>query len=88
MNLSYTIDTLFTFYFIVIIFRCFLTWIPNLEWEKQPLKGLCAITDPFLTIFRRIIPSAGGLDFSPIVALIVLQIIQQILVSGLRNMGL
>ena len=88
MNLSYTVNTLFTFYFILIIFRCFLSWIPNIDWQKQPVKGLCAITDPFLDLFRRIIPSAGGLDFSPIVALIVLQIAQQIIVTGLRSAGL
>lgn len=88
MNLSYTINTLLNFYFFIIIFRCFLTWIPNIDWEKQPLKGIRLITDPFLEIFRRIIPSAGGLDFSPIVALIVLQIIQQILVASLRSMGI
>ena len=88
MNLSYTVNTLLNFYFIIIILRCFLTWIPNLDWFSQPLKTIAAITDPFLNLFRRIIPSVGGLDFSPIVALIVLQIIQQGLVIALRTAGL
>lgn len=88
MNLSYTIDTLFTFYFILIILNCFLTWIPNIDMEKQPIKSLRTITEPFLGLFRKFIPPVGGLDFSPVVALIALQIIQQLIVFNLRAMGL
>jgi uncharacterized protein YggT (Ycf19 family) len=45
----------------------------------QFLRDIC---EPFLRIFRRIIPSFGGLDFSPILAIISLQIINRILVEG------
>jgi YggT family protein len=40
------------------------------------------ISEPFLRIFRRVIPSFGGLDLSPILAIITLQIINSILVKG------
>ena len=45
----------------------------------QFLRDIC---EPFLRIFRRVIPSFGGLDFSPILAIISLQIINRILVEG------
>jgi YggT family protein len=45
----------------------------------QFLRDIC---EPFLRIFRRIIPSFGGFDFSPILAIISLQIINRILVEG------
>jgi YggT family protein len=46
------------------------------------LGFLCDICEPFLRIFRRVIPSFGGLDFSPLLAIISLQIINSILVKG------
>jgi YggT family protein len=44
------------------------------------LRDIC---EPFLRIFRRIIPSFGGLDFSPILAIVTLQIVNSIVVNGL-----
>lgn len=76
------IHNIFYFYFILIILRIFLTWLPNIDWYQQPFKGLREVTDIYLDIFRRFIPPVGGLDFSPIVAIIVLQILQG-LVTGL-----
>jgi len=46
----------------------------------QFLRDTC---EPFLRLFRRIIPSFGGLDFSPLLALITLQLVNQVLVEGL-----
>lgn len=87
--LSRFVNQLFYFYFILLIVRIFLTWIPNIDWDSQPYKGIRAITDPFLNIFRGIIPPIGGaLDISPILAFIVLQILQGIVVGLLSGMGL
>jgi YggT family protein len=44
------------------------------------LRDIC---EPFLRIFRRIIPSFGGLDFSPILAIVTLQIVNSVVVNGL-----
>lgn len=74
------INNIFNLYFFLIILRIFLSWIPNIQWENQPWKTIREITDMYLNLFRRIIPPFNGLDFSPIVALIVLQIIQNIVI--------
>lgn len=76
------INNIFYFYFLLIILRIFLTWIPNIDWYQQPFRAIREVTDLYLNIFRRFIPPVGGLDFSPIVAIIVLQIIQG-LITGL-----
>lgn len=76
------IGNIFYFYFILIILRIFLTWIPNIDWYQQPFRALREVTDMYLNIFRRFIPPIGGLDFSPIIAIIVLQILQG-LITGL-----
>ena len=46
----------------------------------QFLRDTC---EPFLRLFRRIIPSFGAIDFSPLLALITLQIVNRVLVEGL-----
>lgn len=81
MYLVKLIDNIFYFYFLLIIVRIFLTWIPNIDWFQQPFKAVREVTDIYLNVFRRIIPPFGGLDFSPIVAIIVLQLIQVLVVS-------
>lgn len=78
VGLANGINNIFNLYFFLIILRIFLSWIPSVRWEKQPWLTLREITDMYLNLFRRIIPPFGGLDFSPIVALIVLQIVQNI----------
>jgi YggT family protein len=44
------------------------------------LRDVC---EPFLRIFRQVIPAFGGLDFSPILAIFTLQIINSLVVNGL-----
>jgi len=44
------------------------------------LRDIC---EPFLRIFRRIVPAFGGIDFSPILAIFTLTILNSILVNGL-----
>lgn len=53
-----------------------MSWLPNINWEAQPIKFVRIITDAYLDIFRRFIPPFGGLDFSPIVALLFLNLLQ------------
>ena len=81
------INQLFYFYGILILIRIFLTWIPTIDWEAQPMKALRMSTDVYLDLFRSLIPPFGGLDFSPIIAIIVLQIIQVILSSFVSSIA-
>lgn len=85
MFLVKVVNNIFNFYFILIILRIFLTWIPTIDWNQQPIKSVREVTDLYLDIFRKFIPPFGGLDFSPIIAIIVLQIIQSLIVSVLAS---
>jgi uncharacterized protein YggT (Ycf19 family) len=44
------------------------------------LRDVC---EPYLRIFRRIVPMAGMLDFSPIVAILVLTLVNAVIVEGI-----
>jgi hypothetical protein len=59
--ISRLINQLFYFYYLILIVRIFLTWIPNIDWDSQPFAFLRSITDPFLNVFRGIIPPIGGI---------------------------
>ena len=73
------VNDLFYIYYLIIIIRIFLTWIPTIDLDAQPMKLMRDITDPYLNFFRAFIPPFGGLDFSPIIALLVLNILQSIM---------
>lgn len=75
-RINHFINTLIYFYSIIIVLRIFLTWLPSIDWDKQPVKFVRMITDPYLEAFRRFLPPLGGLDFSPIVALLFLNFLQ------------
>ena len=82
MSVSRIIYTLFNFYFLLIIIRIFLSWIPSIDWQQQPTRFVREITDAYLDIFRRFIPPVGMVDFSPIIAILVLQLLQTVIVSA------
>lgn len=73
----YAIANCFNIYIWMIIIRCFLTWIPGLNWDNPILFALRSATDIYLDLFRKIIPPIGGfLDISPVIALFALMFIQ------------
>jgi YggT family protein len=59
-------------YLSIIIVRLLLTWFPNIDWMQQIVGFLSPITDPYLNLFR-FIPPVGGLDLSPMLAILALQ---------------
>lgn len=76
------IQTLLSFiniYSVLLIVRILLTWFQTMEWANQVAGFLSPITDPYLNIFRSFIPPIGGLDLSPILAIILLNFIGQML---------
>ena len=48
--------------------------LPYARWSSEILGFLRDVCEPYLAIFRRFIPALGPIDFSPIVAIFVLQI--------------
>ena len=70
----------FNVYSAAILIRIILSWLPVNPYNSL-IRFICDITDPYLNIFRRILPPspAIGLDFSPILAIIALQVIEYLL---------
>jgi YggT family protein len=84
--LATTLATFVQIYVALMIFRVLLTWFPNINWYDPPFSILSQLTDPYLNLFRSIIPPLGGIDFSPMIAFIVLQFGSQILLGLLTSL--
>ena len=48
--------------------------IPYNRWSDAVLTFLRDVSEPLLRVFRKVLPSFGGLDLSPMVAIIVVQL--------------
>ena len=68
-------DTL-RIYSLLLLVRVLLTWFPSIDWSNGILSALCSITDPYLNIFRGVIPPIGGFDISSILAFLLLNFLQ------------
>ena len=82
------VGALFLVYIILILIRVLLSWIPRMPYSptlRAVLDFITETTDPYLNLFRRVIPPIGGggfgLDLSPMIGLIVLFILRGIVVS-------
>lgn len=84
--LAQTLSTFVSFYLVLMFIRILLSWFPNINWYDPPFSVLSQLTDPYLNIFRSIIPPLGGIDFSPIIAIFALQFAAQLLTQVLGSM--
>ena len=56
------------------------SWVPQIK-NNIIVEFLEVICEPYLKLFRKIIPPIGMLDISPVVALIVLSLLQNFIVT-------
>lgn len=69
---------IFTLYSLAFIARAFLSWF-RAGYDHPVARFLVQITEPLLAPLRRYISPRGGLDFTPMVALLILWIVEQLL---------
>jgi YggT family protein len=65
-------------YTMVVFLAVVLSWF-RLSPENPVVRLARALTEPVLEPIRKILPSAGGLDFSPLVLLLGLQLLRRLL---------
>jgi YggT family protein len=82
------VSAVFLVYFILIFIRILLSWIPRMPyypWLRTTVDFVHQVVDPYLNLFRRLLPPLGvggmGFDLSPILAIIVLSIVWRVVVS-------
>ena len=72
-------------YAILLIVRILLSWIRHNPYQPV-IKFIYEVSEPYLKLFRRIIPPIGMMDLSPIVALLVLDYVIRPLVINILNL--
>lgn len=81
MRIGFILYRLVDFYELLILATCILSWFPARGLLGDIYQALRRVTDPFIDIFRRIIPNVGGqgmsIDFSPMLAIVVLDLIKR-----------
>jgi YggT family protein len=82
------VDVFIGVYVLLILAFIILSWIrlPYSVWLNRIQRFLYDICDPYLRIFRRFVPPLGPLDLSPMLAVIVLIVLQQIIHSVLNRL--
>jgi YggT family protein len=82
-NLGSVVSAVGGFYGFLIIAYVLMSWLPMNGGIVQDIHGvLGSLVEPYLGLFRRFIPPMGGMDFSPIIAIVLLQF----LVRGLAGL--
>jgi YggT family protein len=84
MNLLlYVLCVLLQIYYVILIIRIVLSWVPSVPEPVRPLaRGVRAVTDPLLIPLRGLIPSirmgAMAIDVSPILLFLAIVILQRV----------
>jgi YggT family protein len=85
-DLANIIDKTFLVLTIAIVARALITWVPNLIDPRGPIaEFLYTITEPILAPIRSVMPRMGMFDFTPMIAIILLQVIREILIRAITS---
>ena len=82
------VNTVFRIFSFIVLARVILSWIRVSPWHPTwgpIIRFIYQVTDPIMEPVRRLLPSMGGLDFSPIIVLFGLDLIRVFVVNALYN---
>jgi uncharacterized protein YggT (Ycf19 family) len=92
VDIANYVQALFTVYIILIFVYILLNLMfslglrpPYTRWSDALLKFLRDVCEPYLRIFRRLIPPIGMFDFTPMIAIILLYFVQSIVVNAIAG---
>ena len=80
--IGYLLNGLLSFYVLLIFLRVIFSWV-NVSYSHRWMRLLVNATEPLLGPLRRAIPLIGGFDLSPIVALLIVQVLQRVVAAML-----
>lgn len=66
---------------LLVIVRALLTWVPSVDYGHPVIRAIVRVTDPVLQPIRRLVPPLGGIDVTPIAALLLIQVARYLLIN-------
>lgn len=85
-GLAYVLDTVLFLYMWLIIIRTLLSWVNPDPWNPI-VQFLVRATDPVLIVIRRRVGLLGGVDVSPILAILLIMFLQYAVVQTIQDIG-
>jgi YggT family protein len=67
----------------LIVARCLLSFVRHDPYQPV-IKFIYDVTEPLMAPFRRLVPAAGSIDFSPILVFFIIQIVQSLVMQYIR----
>ncbi len=88
-GVAYVLDTVLFVYMWIIIIRAVISWVNPDPWNPI-VQILHRLTDPVLLTIRRRIPFAiaGGMDLSPIIAILIIYFLQIAVVGSMKDLAM
>lgn len=81
MSLIGLVNLVFQVFYVLLILRVILSWIPGVDHSHPAVHFVDRATTPVLAPIRRFLPPAGGLDLSPMVAILLLILAQRLVMN-------
>jgi len=85
-SLAWFIDKVFVIVYFMLIIRIIMSWVGS-DPYNEIAQIIYRVTDPILLPFRRLPLQLGGIDFSPIVAFLVLSVVRSFVVNVLYQIA-
>lgn len=85
-SLAVLFSMVFKVIYFVLVLRIILSWF-RIDPFSEPVQILYRVTDPILEPLKRLPLQAGGIDFSPIVAFIILSFLDHFVVGLLQQLA-
>jgi YggT family protein len=95
LSIVWLVDSLFSLVWWLILASVVLSWLlafnivnVNNPMVRQIANGLSRATEPLLGPIRRLLPSIGGLDLSPIILLLGLEFLRRFIIETLLKFAM
>ncbi len=78
------INFVFGAFYVLLIAQIILSWVRPNPWHPTwgpIIRFINGVVDPILNPIRRVMPPLGGLDFSPMIVLLLARVLQNVLIS-------
>ena len=82
-NLSAVVHFVFLAYTALLFVRIIGSWFPNFQ-QISLMKFVHFYTEPYLKLFRRVVPRVGMMDLSPLIAFVALRALERLLMVVIR----
>lgn len=87
LALAQVIHILFEAVILAIVVRALLSFFPNVPPDHPAARFLDTVTNPFVMPFRRMLPPMAGLDLSPLLAILVLNVLERVILGAASSLA-